>query len=172
MVGFTRPPVKISSLSGNPKLPFPKIERNQKPPFPKTEGSQKRFLCTLPLQTFHPKSTKQKVQRTLLVDKTGTKTSAHNKYRSLFVVLWEGLWLFVFSCGRGRGCSCSRKHIVSPRGSRETVAEQKLFLGGFVKLSQAIISPRGFRETVIDQKTFPRRFCETVSGHCIPSGVS
>ena len=32
---------------------------------------------------------------------------------------------------------------------------KKLFLGGFAKLSQAIVSPRGFRETVTDQKTFP-----------------
>ena len=45
--------------------------------------------------------------------------------------------------------------IVSPRGFRETVTDQKLFLSGFVKLSQAIVSPRGFRETVTDQKTFP-----------------
>ena len=119
------PCVKISSSSGNQNFPSQQFEGNQKLPFSVS------YLSNPP----HKKSQKIKFEESSWEVKKGTTISTHAKnIFSLFVVLWVGSRLFVFSpertffspSGISRNCHCS-KHF-PPRGFRETVIDQNVSL--------------------------------------------
>ena len=75
-----------------------------------------------------------------------------------------------------------RQNIVSPRGFRETVIDQKLFPSGVLRNCHGPKSfrrtkhfpPRGFREAIADQNIFPSDVLRNCHGPkpSFPSGVS